>query len=258
MLVICNGAVKSGSTWLYNILEKLVELKRPPDAYLTDNSRKRERNPCIRPDKLAQFMAEVDYRSSDYISKNHLGNPIYRDLLVNAADVYVFGIEREIRDVVVSAYYDECNRNGFKGTFNEYYWHAGRYLADDVIRYHAVWRNAGTRICTISYEGLHSDFANEIVPLVQTLGQSLDAQAIESLREQTSMKKLRQRYQDEPLYEGDKFFRKGVTGDWKNHFDDAMSRDIERIERQGLSAFDRRLLIRKGQQLVQRALTTRS
>ncbi|MDZ7829178.1 MAG: hypothetical protein U5K33_06725 [Halofilum sp. (in: g-proteobacteria)] len=62
MLVICNGAIKSGSTWLYNILVHLVELRRPPERYLTANSRKRESNPCIRPDMLAEFLASEDIR----------------------------------------------------------------------------------------------------------------------------------------------------------------------------------------------------
>ena len=32
------------------------------------------------------------------------------------------------------------------------------------------------------------------------------------------------------------FYRKGIVGDWKNHFDPEMLNDIGRIEQRGLSA----------------------
>ena len=245
MLIICNGAIKSGSTWLYNILVNLIDLERPPEKYLTANSRKRQSNPCIRPDCLAEFLATEDFRSVDYISKNHLGRPEHRDLVLGHEQVFVFDIERGIRDVVVSSYYDERNRNGYQGNFPEYYWKSGRYVADQVIRYHQIWRNAGPRFCMISYEGLHEDFPAEVLRIGRVLGIDLDDARIEALREKTSLGQLRKRYQDQPLYQGDRFFRKGTIGDWENHFDPAMTRDIEMVEQQGIGALDWRFLMRR-------------
>lgn len=245
MLVICNGAIKSGSTWLYNILVNLVDLERPPDWYLTANSRARQSNPCIRPDMLAEFLATEDHHSVDYISKNHLARTEHRDLVLSYNSVFVFDIERDVRDVVVSSYYDARNRHGYGGTFSEYYWDEGRYTADRVIRYHGVWRDAGDRFCMASYEGLHEDFAAEVRRIGATLGVALDDDRIERLREQTSMGQLRRRYQDHELYRGDRFFRKGVVGDWRNHFDEPMADDIQRIEIKGIGPLDWRGLRRR-------------
>ena len=238
MLVICNGAAKSGSTWLHNILIRLVEFERPPNEYLTRNSRQRTTNPCIRPDRLADFLSREDFRSRDYISKNHLGREQHRDLLLAHAEVFVFGIERNIRDVVVSAYHDTRNRHGYSGSFSDYYWREGRFTADEVIRYHRVWRGAGPRFCMASYEALHGDFASEARRIGATLGIAIEQERAEALREQTSIGRLRKRYADEALYRGERFFRKGVVGDWQNHFDPAMVRDIERIESSGIGPLD--------------------
>lgn len=245
MLVICNGAVKSGSTWLYNILFELRDFVRPPEHYLTEASRRRTRNPCIQPELLETFLRDEDIVGTDYLSKNHVGRPEHRDLLMSNPHVFVFDIERDVRDMVVSSYYDDCNRNGYQGSFREHYWEHGRYLAYDVIRYHDNWRNSGDHFLMVSYEGLHNDFAAQVRPIAAMLGVELDDQAVEQLREKTSMGSLRKRYQDESLYKDDKFFRKGQVGDWQNHFDAEISADILAIEKKGIGQFDRRLLGKK-------------
>ena len=252
MLVICNGAVKSGSTWLYNILYDLKDFCRPPDEYLTDASRKRARNPCIRPDMLTSFLDQEDIIEKNYLSKNHIGRSEYRDQLIANKNVFIFDIERDVKDMVVSSYYDDCNRNGYQGSFSDYYWEHGRYLACDVIRYHDTWRDAGERFLMISYEELHRDFARQVAPIAQMLGVELDAGAIEALREKTSIGSLRKRYQDEELYKKDKFFRKGTIGDWENHFDDAITHDITTIQQKGIGPLDLRSLGKKVRRVLRR------
>ena len=252
MLVICNGAIKSGSTWLYNILLNLRDFQRPPEHYLTAASQKRTKNPCIQPTLLESFLQQEDIVHNDYLSKNHIGRVEQRDLLMANDRVFVFDIERDVRDMVVSAYYDDCNRNGYQGSFRDHYWERGRYLADDVIRYHATWRGVGDRFCMVSYEGLHDDFAMQVGRITATLGIDLDAAAIAELQEKTSISSLRKRYQDEALYKDDKFFRRGVVGDWQNHFDAAMTRDIAAIEARGIGPWDRRLFGKKLRRMLRK------
>ena len=199
MLVVCNGAVKSGSTWLYNILYGLKKFSRPPDHYLTTASRQRAHNPCIRPDLLKCFLKDEDIVNNHYLSKNHLGRIEYRDLLMNNHSVFVFDIDRDIRDIVVSSYYDDCNRNGYRGSFKEHYWESGRYLAHNVIKYHEIWRDAGDHFLMVSYEGLHQNFATEVEPVARLLGVELDDDAMSALQEKTSIGSLRKKYQDEDL-----------------------------------------------------------
>ncbi len=245
MLIVCNGAIKSGSTWLYNLLIHFAQPTRPPDEYLTANSLAPGSNPCIRPDRLAAFLAAGDWRERDVITKNHLGEPWQRDLLLAHEGVRVFGIERDLRDVVVSAYYDVRNRHGASGDFRSYYWREGRYTADRVVRYHAVWREAGDSVCTVAYERLHSDFAGEARRIATALGLDPNPEMLEAARAATTIGRLRARYHDQELYRGERFFRKGVVGDWQNHFDGAIARDLARIEANGIGAFDWRALLRR-------------
>lgn len=234
MLLVCNGAQKSGSTWLYNILTLLVDCREPDSKYLTGNGK----NPCISPNKFESFLQNVDIQSGNYISKNHLSRPEQRDLLLKHSDVYVFDIERDPKDVVVASYYDACNRVDYNHSFLKYYWSEGRELVAKLTAYHQLWRDAGERCHVASYEGLKNDFSSESRAIADKLGISLTESDIEQLYKGTSMDKLRSKYADQELYEGEKFFRKGIVGDWKNHFDDSSLKDLESVLRSGINPFD--------------------
>jgi hypothetical protein len=92
MLIVCNGAIKSGSTWLYNILTRLVECEHPPAQYLTGRSSK---SPCLRPDMFESFLRSEDYHVRNFISKNHLAEEKFRQLFQADVDVFIFDIERD-------------------------------------------------------------------------------------------------------------------------------------------------------------------
>jgi hypothetical protein len=235
MLVVCNGAIKSGSTWLYNILAQMIPFSPPPEKYLTLRN---PRHPCIHPERLQDFLNNEDYIADNYLSKNHLDKPHHRRLLLNRPKVYVFDIERDPKDVIVSHYFHETFRNGFQGSFQDFYWSIGRVDVAKLCRYHALWRDAGPRVYISSYERLHADFSAEVTRIAEVLGLSLSDAVINEIREKTSLDRLRKDYQSEPRFEGEKFFRKGVIGDWKNHFDDQMLRDIRRIEKRGIRLLD--------------------
>lgn len=242
MLIICNGAIKSGSTWLYNILVHLVECEHPPARYLTGRSVK---SPCIKPDCLAEFLAEEDIAGRNYISKNHLASPAHRDLLAAEASAYVFDIERDPRDVVVSNYYHDCFRNGYEGDFDSYYWSRGRYVAAELAAYHELWRTGSPRFYVSSYEALHRDFPAEARRIAAVFNIDLSDAAVDQLKADTSITKLRKAYKDDQRYQGSKFFRKGEIGDWKNHFEADTLADVIRLQERGLSLLDRRNLLRK-------------
>jgi len=250
MLVVCNGAIKSGSTWLYNILTSLVALTKPPDDYLTARGKV---NATIRPEKLREFLEREDYHSRDYITKNHLGRPEHRQLLLSFKDVVVLDIARDVRDVVVSAYYDARNREGLTAPFEEYYWRSGRELADALTRYHELWKTDGERVLQVSYERLQTDFANELRSIAGLLGVELSPQRADEIKTATSMSSLKERYKEDEFYRDDRFFRKGIVGDWHNHFTSRMALDIERIERRGLSPLDWRRLMYRAQTLLSTA-----
>lgn len=232
MLVICNGAIKSGSTWLFNILTKLVSLEYPSAEYLTNRS---DKHPCIVPDKLTEFIAQVDIFSENYITKNHLDGNKYSSILMQHKDVYVIDIKRDIRDVIVSNYYHDCFRNGYKYEFEKYYWDEGRALAHKLNSYHKSWDSYGNNYYLSKYENLHNSFEKEVASIAEVLGLSVGIDKIGLIKEQTSIIKLRKEYKTTPRFEGEKFFRKGEIGDWKNHFSDQMLDDLKKVQRGGVS-----------------------
>ena len=74
--------------------------------------------------------------------------------------------------------------------------------------------------------------------------------------DETSLESLRDKYRDAPSHrtaEAD-FFRKGETGDWRNHFPDKLLADHDRICRQGISPLDRHHLLARAKQKIRRVL----
>lgn len=231
MLVIANGAPKSGSTWLYNILEALHDFEPIPAEFKLDPDNV---NPEIQYDRLEDFLKTLDYAEKDYVIKNHFGKPEHRDLILKFDNVYVLDIDRSVRDVVVSGYYYKMGKltPEQRENFEYYYWREGRYLADLVRSYHQVWKAAPSdRALTVSYENLKTSFDIEAQKIGQFLGLELSPEKIREAEEKTSMTKLRKKYKDD----GDiKFFRKGEIGDWKSHIKGSALKDITKIELNGV------------------------
>ena len=237
MLIVCNGAPKSGSTWLYNIVARLRPAAWPEPAFLTGS----KKHPTIRPDALKDFLATGAHRSADLICKSHYGNPAIRDLLLADPHTLVLDMERGMRDVLVSSYYDTCRRDGFQGSFGQYYWFEGRMLADHLMRYHRVWNNGHPQVFRTTFEALKTRFLPEARRIAEFLGLSVTDEQLMEIEQATSIGALRESYKDDPQYATARnpFFRKGEIGDWKNHFDGRMAADIQRIESTGLSPYDR-------------------
>lgn len=236
MLVVCNGAPKSGSTWLYNIVERLYEFEWPSSEFLTSS----KKHPTIRPDAVGSYLQNGDYQSKDVITKTHYGSERIRDLLLSNPHTRVLDMERGLYDVIVSTYYDSCRREGFTGDFSKFYWFEGRSLAQYLIQYHQIWGTGHPHVYVTSFEALKEDFAPEVRRIAKFLDRSLTDEEVEQIRQETDITSLRENYQDDPQYNDEKnpFFRKGIVGDWKSHFDQSMLRDIETIERSGIGSFD--------------------
>jgi hypothetical protein len=229
MLVIANGAAKSGSTWLYNIVDEFSGFERPPSEYLLD-----EENPNaeIQYEKLGALLENLDYSSKDYLIKNHFNAAAERDLILSHPDVLVLDVQRDLRDVVVSSYFHNLRESTFEGSFDKYYWQKGRWQADLVRSHHEVWKAAPeNRLYVSSYDRLKGDFSQEVQRIAMFLGRDISGQEIERIAEATSMKNLREKYDDKGEI---KFFRKGVSGDWKNHFGRLTTNDIRNVELRGV------------------------
>ena len=237
MLVICNGAAKSGSTWLYNIVNHLMEFQWPAQSYISQSNTK---HPTIKEKYLQGFIDNEDLVGRDYVSKNHYGRPFHRTILLSSPNTRVIDMARDTRDVIVSSYYDSCRRSGFKGSFDDYYWQEGRLLVDYMKRYHDVWHEPHQQICLTSFEQLKQNFAEEVMKIAKFLDVEIDEQGIEQIYQSTNINSLRKSYQDDAQYNTEKnpFFRKGEVGDWQNHFSEKMIKDYKKINQYGLGRYD--------------------
>ena len=221
MLVIANGAFKSGSTWLFNITRCLTQYPPPPSSFLNPDWV----NPSIHPQKLKSLISSADLASKDYLTKNHFGSESQRDLLLSCENVKVLDIVRDIRDVVVSAYYHFRRKEKYTSSFENYYWTRGRFVAHRVQQYHKVWKVPNNRVYVSSFKALKSDFYSECRAIGQFLKRKeLSDREIQEVKEETSIESLRSKYGSPD------FFRKGERGDWKHHLTKRMESDIDRIE----------------------------
>lgn len=222
LLIVSNGAFKSGSTWLFNILRELTACPPPPPEY----TKAGWGNPSIAPDRLADLLAHMDAHGGRYLSKNHLRKPAQRDLLLSRPYVRVLDIERDIRDVVVSAYYHDRRKKGYTGAFDRYFVERGYKKARFVTRYHELWAVGSPQVYCASYERLHSDFDAEVARIAAFVGVALDPPTLERVRQATTLDALRESYGEQDKAE--RFFRKGITGDWQNHFTPALLAELDR------------------------------
>jgi hypothetical protein len=225
MLVICNGAYKSGSTWLFRIVQEMTRYALPPERY----ARPGWSGTGVSPHLLKAFLDEVDYAGRDYVFKAHI---FYKHHLVaRRPHVTVLNITRDIRDVVVSAFHYERMKGHYAGDdFASYYRTRGREVVRMVARYNRLWA-ATTDTFTANYERLHDSFAEETAKIAEFLNVTLKDDDVERIHAATALDQMRERYNEVSPDGQMQFYRKGETGDWRNHFDDALSADAQQLER---------------------------
>ena len=240
MLVIVNGAFRSGSTWLTHIVRSIVDHSDIPDKYC--NNRKWKRGTSIHPKKIKLFLKNIDYKYKSYVSKNHLNKVWHPKTILPYENVYILDIQRDIRDTLTSGYYYYLREGDFSGDFEKFYWHRGRSLADNIKRYHEIWQYSSPRIYISSYERLKAEFNVEVRKIGEFLGIELLDADVAKIRKGTDIDKLRANWQEQDKAENERFFRKGIVGDWQNHFNTEMLNDLENIQRNGLKKIERFIL----------------
>jgi hypothetical protein len=208
MIIICNGAFKSGSTWLLNIVRQLVSPQPIGDAWRNA----KWNNPSISPDRLADFLKVHSGDAHTYVSKNHLATPAERNLLLGGRypDVRVLNITRDIRDVVVSAYYHSVRVDAYDQPVEVYFRDKGLKVAARVCAYNELWSGPDANLFVASYERLHLDGAKEIASIARFLGLERTEEQIQTVHEKTRFDSWKERT-------GSPHMRKGIIGDWKNH-----------------------------------------
>ena len=220
MLIIANGTFKSGSTWLMMILQLMTEFPPPPDEFRNPNWHL----PSIKKDRIKDFFMEVDYQNNNFLSKNHFSRVEERDLILSSNNVLVLGIKRDIRDVIVSAYYHDIRNEYFVGSFADYFWgEQGRERIYHVKKYNDLWNLDSERLYTSSYEALHTSFFDEVQNIASFLNIKTSEDEINLIKEKTDINALKHQ----------KHFRKGIVGDWKNYLSPEMLEELRYLYAKG-------------------------
>lgn len=244
MLLLANGAFKSGSTWMREIVIRIRPFAPIPEAW-----GQKSLSHWIDPPKIAAFLREVDCENTDYLSKSHIFDRAMVKLLLASPQVRVLDITRDVKDSIVSHYYHLIRERRIPEGFVPYYWKIGRYKAYELRLYHQVWRIDSPNIYTSSFERLKLDFHNEVRALGAFLQVDLSDDQLDELQDATTLKKLQANTGEEEKSEKERFFRKGEIGDWENHFGAAERDDVERVYRDGLPVYGR---LRYGAQFTAR------
>ena len=221
MLIFANGAVKSGSTWLFHIARELTGFAPPPVRYANP---KWTSQPVYSIDqtRLAAFLGDAGVGALDVLAKNHFGARSDRDRLLAHPQVRVLNIRRDIRDVVVSAYHHGDAGQPAAGDFATFYWQHGRRVAQNVLDYQIVWDVRSPRYLCLSYETLLADFAGEVGRVARFLALAPTPAELVRVRQATSPATLNARY----AFSDFNRFRRGTAGDWQNHYDAAIAADM--------------------------------
>lgn len=224
MLIVLNGAPKSGSTWLVLIVQAMNLFERIPPKYQNQNWI----NSSIAPDQISNLIEQCNYHDRNYFCKQHWvnsGEVKATNMLANA-DIKMINIIRDIRDVLVSRYFHDLRLNKTaEEDINDYYWSSGKNNMIWYMKYHTSWHGPEVKLQPFlcSYKRLHRDFLGQMKELVAylELQDKITSEEIARIKEATSIRNRKSKGKG-------KFFRKGVTGDWQNHLSDAVVADLEK------------------------------
>ena len=222
-LVLANGVFKSGSTWLRDIALNLIEFDTLPPEYAT-----RKLSHWINVRMIARLLEDKE-KSGVYLSKTHIFEPALVAYLLKRKDVRILNITRDIRDVIVSHFYHFNRERSASLTFSDYYWKIGRYKAWEIVVYDKLWSIESENLFVTRFEDLKLDYASQVDRLARFLGRSVSPEEIESISKKTSLKNLMKQRNEQDKPEEQRFFRKGIVGDWKSHLSEAEERDLQEI-----------------------------
>lgn len=221
MLIVCNGAMKSGSTWVTQIVEAHGRWAPIPQEFRNE----KWFNPSICPEKYDAFFKQRAYASSDWFCKQHWAREDRFLKLLEDDDVAVVNIVRDLRDVIVSFYFHDQRIGRTEAqSFLDYYFTDGRKKMTGYMTYHRFWhkpsRKVQPHLCI--FENFKRDFFLEAQRLFRFLEQPVSDEELATIHEKT-------RFENKKVTGEGTFFRKGIVGDWVNHLNDEVLDDIQRL-----------------------------
>lgn len=219
MLIVCNGAQKGGSTWIFN----LVKIIRPSHKIPSDYQTKGFKSSAIADDRLLEFLEKTSWRQNDFVCKQHWTSKINVRVLANDEDSRFINIIRDIRDVLTSRYHHDIRLKNVPADidFKSYYHGRGLVMMRHYCSYQLYWHRdfgeSDVEPLLMSYEGLKAEFRSQLTTLGNFLDVPEESIDFERAYSETAIENL----------SGFAHYRKGITGDWLGHFDPEIAAHFE-------------------------------
>ena len=157
------------------------------------------------------------------------------NLTLHHFPMHVIQLVRDGRDVVVSKFFFDryfCVANGVYSKFDEEFDEYVPRVATEWNRYVLAWLNAG--VAVVRYE----EFLREPIAAAQHLlsfaGVQAPEEAILSAVNKNTKEKLHEALSI--TFEHNTFVRKGVAGDWRNHFQERHISAFDKAAKEGMEA----------------------
>lgn len=213
MLVVSNGIVKSGSSWLTLIAGRLVDFDDLPDQFRESAW---ENVSLIRP-RLREFLHDGHADQGTYLVKNHFALSGERNVMLFSRSCKVIMTFRDMRDSVVSRYfhYKRIGEIDEADSFLDFFWSPeppnGRQTLEYMTTYVGTWDLEDDSLWKVRYEELHTDLEETIRSLASFL--EVDPAAVDF---DDVVRRSEPRAQTQP--NGNAHIRAGRPGDWQNYF----------------------------------------
>ncbi|MCI4644659.1 MAG: sulfotransferase domain-containing protein [Hyphomonadaceae bacterium] len=209
MLIINNGAPKSGSTWIGQIIKRTGIAEPLPEELRNPGWL----NPSFHPNKLKSALEPERFSSNLIFCKQHWRGESIHHKIAGQPHVRMINIIRDVRDVCVSRYFHDVRHGHFKGSMDDFFSTGqARSRIDEYVEYHRFWHAQPHPILLLSYERMQHAFKAEVRRLFEFI--DLEPARTETLlklaKRKTDMK--RQTMTGEGHHR-----RKGVVGDHANH-----------------------------------------
>ena len=200
MWIVANGAMKSGSTWLFQLLTHTKVMTRIPNDFQDPGWN----NQSVQHKSLEEAAEQLSASPNFFATKQHWRNK--NSQLLTYENIRVLNIIRDIRDVIVSRYHHDVRKFGFQGDMQQFLDEKLDFLVKENVEYHSYWINApelNSRSYFItSYEYMLSEYEKASDELFLSCGVKLT----EEQRAETLRKNL---FKNKPLKGDGEFFRKG-------------------------------------------------
>ena len=216
LVVVLASAHKVGSTWLFNLLKDIGEFE----------------SPALPPTLNDSGTLLLDEPGSGAFLKNAKGKKIFKSHafpipIEKRMGAKFISVYRDPRDVIISGTFYLSNLDHAKGGWDEKHRNLGEkekiqhFISTGgwcIDRLRAWYNDKDT--CNVKYESLLTNTFEEVKKVIKFLSLPIDDEKIRSAIEANSFAKKAGRKQGEE--DKSSFYRKGVSGDWKNYFDDKM------------------------------------